>query len=53
MIAEIAKFSMATVEKFQGTCWQEKDDPSCNQVEVILAQLKRIKAANPNISTII
>jgi hypothetical protein len=52
-IAEIAKFSIATVEKFQGTCWQTDPSAACDQVSVIEAQLARIKAANPNISTIV
>eukprot|EP00730_Choanoeca_flexa_P011688 TRINITY_DN27588_c0_g1_i1.p1 TRINITY_DN27588_c0_g1~~TRINITY_DN27588_c0_g1_i1.p1 ORF type:complete len:352 (+),score=63.87 TRINITY_DN27588_c0_g1_i1:51-1106(+) len=48
----LAKYPMVTIEKFQGTCWQDKGTPDCHQEEIIINELKRIKAINSNVSTI-
>ena len=49
----MARFPMVTVEKFQGPCAHSADPtPACHQEELIVAELKKVKAANPNISTV-
>jgi len=52
-ITEMAKFPMVTVEKFQGTCWQRKDPTGCNQTDIIVQQLARVKALKPSVATIV
>ena len=52
-IALMAKFPMVTIEKFQGPCAQGASaTPACDQEAVIVDVLRRVKAANANVSTI-
>eukprot|EP00040_Diaphanoeca_grandis_P023282 m.126363 g.126363 ORF g.126363 m.126363 type:complete len:490 (-) comp29198_c2_seq1:160-1629(-) len=50
----IAKsFPMVTIEKFQGPCGYAKNaSPACHQESLIVAELKRVKTVNPNVSAI-
>eukprot|EP00035_Acanthoeca_spectabilis_P031905 m.16199 g.16199 ORF g.16199 m.16199 type:complete len:450 (+) comp5025_c0_seq1:106-1455(+) len=48
-----SKFAMVTIEKFQGPCgYGPNASPACHQEDIILAELKKVKLANPNVSTI-
>ena len=52
-IALMATFPMVTIEKFQGPCAQGASaTPACDQEAVIVDVLRRVKAANANVSTI-
>ena len=52
-IALMAKYPMATVEKFQGPCAHSKNPtPACDQESLIIEPLRQIKAINPNCSTV-
>jgi hypothetical protein len=50
----MAKFPMVTIEKFQGPCAQTAAaSPACDQEAIIVEVLRRVKAANANVSTIL
>jgi len=53
-IAFLAKnFPMVTIEKFQGPCgYGPNASPACHQESLIIAELKRVKTLNPNVSGI-
>ena len=52
-LALMARFSIVTVEKFQGPCgWQPDASPKCDQEAQIIAVLKGVKEINPNVSTV-
>lgn len=44
---------MVTVEKFQGPCgYSPSASPACRQEDLIVAELKKVKELNPNVSTV-
>jgi hypothetical protein len=48
----MAQFPMVTIEKFQGPCGGKASaSPACNQEALIIAELKKVKEVNPNVST--
>ena len=53
-IEVMAKFAMVTLDKWQGPCGQRPDaTPACDEEGTMLAEARRIKRANPNVSTLL
>ena len=61
LIANLSKFRMVVIEKFEGPCWDhcfihrmpDKCVPSCDVARYQLGTARALKSLNPNISTII
>ena len=50
----LAKFAMVTLDKWQGPCGQQPGaTPACDEEGAMLAEARRIKRANPNVSTVL
>ena len=50
----LAKFAMVTLTKWQGPCGQQANaTPACNEEMAMLAEARRIKQVNPNVSTLL
>jgi hypothetical protein len=50
----LAKFDMVVLDKWQGPCGQQPSaTPACDEEGVMLAEARRIKRANPNVSTLL
>eukprot|EP01047_Picozoa_sp_COSAG01_P040486 COSAG01_NODE_3412_length_6112_cov_2.531354_8_plen_448_part_00 len=53
-IGVMAKFAMVTLDKWMGPCGQRPDaTPACDEEGVMLAEARRIKRANPNVSVLL
>jgi hypothetical protein len=50
----LAKFDMVTLDKWQGPCGQRPSaTPACDEEDTMLAEARRIKRVNPNVSTLL
>lgn len=51
-IETLARFSLVTIEKFQGACANTNPGPECHQEDAIIDTLKRVRQVNPKATTI-
>jgi hypothetical protein len=50
----LAKFDMVVLDKWQGPCGQRPNaTPACDEESTMLAEARRIKRVNPNVSTLL
>ena len=50
----LAQFDMVVLDKWQGPCGQQPSaTPACDEERVMLAEARRIKQVNPNVSTLL